>query len=54
MTCQSCGGEAVERPALCDECRAERKAHGRVKARHRGDTLASRRAKIRHVRGWSL
>ena len=54
MICQACGGEATERPALCPTCRAEREAHGRVKSAHRGATLASRRAKVRRGRGWSL
>lgn len=42
MTCQSCGGEATERPALCPACLAERKAHGRAKAAARAAAMAAR------------
>lgn len=42
MTCQTCGGEATTRPALCDDCKAERQAHGRVKGRTRWEALRER------------
>jgi hypothetical protein len=42
MTCQSCGGPATERPALCEDCRAEREAHGRAKAAARARAFAAR------------
>jgi hypothetical protein len=45
MTCQSCGGVATERPALCEDCRAERDAHGRAKALARGRAFVARAAK---------
>ena len=42
MTCQACGGEATTRPALCDDCRAEREQHGRAKATARRAALTAR------------
>lgn len=42
MTCQSCGGEATQRPALCPTCRAERQTHGRAKAAARWVALLAR------------
>lgn len=42
MTCQSCGGTATSRPALCDDCRLERQQHGRAKAAYRHRTFTAR------------
>lgn len=52
MTCQSCGGEATARPALCPECLVERQAHGRAKATARGAAIDVRQLKSRRRGPW--
>ena len=53
MTCQTCGEHTSNRPALCDDCRAERDAHRRAKAGHRAAVLSLRKPKPRHSPGVS-
>ena len=47
MRRQTCGQPTDNRPALCDQCRAERATHGRAKATARWAALLARLDKRR-------